>query len=476
MDILAIDEAAGDAQAKYSPMGLTPCEIPAGLGWGSSLIPGLQIWLPGQPGMPGEVSITPEAAFDQVSTARSAPTNTFYVNKNTGSDANPGTEAQPFWSMNQAVTAASSATGTSRVLVAAGTYPRTQMPCYTGYVTKEIAWIAVGGRVITGSFDAFTPAVDGTYTNCYSVALANVGRVVDLASHNRWGNHVEFAYVPTAAACNATPNSWALVSGTLYINRADKAVVTSNNTRAYRSSGNSPIQANTPLSMYFGGASPGDGFDFEGSPNEILSVAPTASSTTAKVIAARDCTFTYGGAVGVTAARTVHIDAVPGLVYFHGCRFDAGNSDGLNLRNSRSAGRTYVLTVNCGGYDNGRAGGNSCNGWTLHDDVYGIEVAGDYGGNHGGSVASVNTSRDLIAGTRIRDDYGDLVLSTAGTLPPTAFYVRDTAEYWLDRVVADMPAGTRSFANMSSTSKIHRRNCPPSRGSLVVSAGTNDTY
>jgi hypothetical protein len=478
MDPVTLGMAKADAAKKYAPTGRTPCIIPSGLDWASSLIPSLAINLPGQPGMPGSVSITPEAAFDLVSTARATPTNTFYVNKNTGSDSNPGTEGSPFWSMDKANVAATAASGTSRVYVAAGVYARNQMPCYQAYLTKDIAWIATGGRVVCGAFDTFTaPTLDATYTNCYSWALTNVGRVVDLVGHTRYGTHVEFLNVPTAAACNITPNSWALVSGTLYVNRADRAAVTTANTRVYRSSGNAPLYASSPVNVYLGGQNPGDGFDFEGAPNEVVGLVMGSASTTAKVVAARDCTFSFAGAVGTTA-RVIHIDALPGLVYMHGCRFDAGMSDGLNLRNSKASGRTYVLTVNCSGYDNGRpsSSASSCNGWTTHDDVYGIDVCGDYWGNHGGSVASVNTAKALIAGTRIRDDYGDLVLSSTGTLPPTAVYVRDTAEFWCDRVVADMPAGTQAFASLTAgTSKIHRRDCPPSRG-MLVATGTNDTY
>lgn len=456
--------------------------MPGSLGWDTTNFP-FSITsitdLPGTLRSTAVVSVTPEGLFDAVSTARTAPGATFYVDVSTGNDANPGTIGSKVKSIWKAIALANAAAVPTKIIVTGSTYFRTNNPWFNGgsgiQPTVDLALIADAGRVITGTFDPpGTLSRDGTQVNCFVLTVSSVNRVCDMANLDRFGNYTDLKNVATAALCNAEPNSWTLVAGTLYIHRADQAGVTNANTRVFRPS-TKTTQFLNPVNVYMGGTSPGDGWDLEGgSNNAAFDASPTSPGSTRHVIAVKDSTFRYGGGTTDTGARAVAVDSWQGLAAFFNCRADGGWTDGFNFHNSNAASNMNVLTVNCSGYDNGRPGGVSCNGWTSHEDVKGIDVAGFYWGNHGGTVRSINTSKTWLAGTAIKDDYGDL-FSASGSLPPTAVMVDDTATYWCDRVRLDMPAGGRGYRANTAGSAIHKHNCWPTP--LPDSGpGTIDTY
>ena len=477
------------AENTYASQQFVKRTRPTGLGWDPTVLD-FDVYTCrqyGNAGVAAMVSVTPEQAFNARSTALTAPYQTFYCSTS-GSDNSPRTgltEADAWFSISKAVQAANATGQPCKIMVKGGTpgsaaslYERVRSLTYNAGPSVDIAFVAYGGRVMTGPFDltgTTAPAAavaDATYTNCYSWAVTNVNKVVDIADRNRYGNYVELRSVATAALCNATPNSWALVSGTLYVNRADKAAVTNANTRVYRTG--SAFAMTSHANIYLGGATSTDGFDLEGGSSSSFDVAMSAATTATKIIAVTDCSFKYAGSF-TNQARAIYLEGFGGVAYFNRCQADAAQSDGFNAHNVIGSQKCHMLTVNCTGYDNGRAPNNSCNGWTSHDNCVAIDVAGHYRGNHGGSVASVDNTKSWIIGTHIEDDRGDLHFNASNTLPPTAVYVRDNAEYWCEEVKVDMPASTRAYATLSATSKIHRRNCQPVR-QRDVTMGTIDAY
>lgn len=482
MDAQAFGAAKGYAD-RLVGFAARPALVPSAIssGWGLTTWAPSTVNLYDDPIAPyGSIGITPEALFDKFSTARSAPGVTYYVNFSTGSDANNGlTSGAALKSIGKATALANAGGVPALVYVAAGSYARTWNPNngFSGQ-TVDMAFVATGGRVITGTWDDFTaPSVDGTFTNCYSYAVTNVDRVVDRLNLNQYGNYVEFLNVPTAARCNATPNSWSLVSGTVYINRADGAAVTIANTRVYR--GTSRIwQLNgaTQTSLYLGGQTDADGFDLEGgSTNGALDVLFTGKPASEKAIIAKNCSFKYAGGISGTAARCVSVDSLHGLAAFFNCRADASQTDAFNFHDSQSISAvSRAITVNCSGYDMGRAGQTSCNGWTNHEDHIGIDVAGVYRDGQGGLCRSVNSSKAWFVGTVCRNDKGDLQVS-GGTVYPAAFNTQDTAAYYLDGCHIDMPAAAYSLYTMSAGASIFYRNMKPFR-QPVGGAGTASVW
>lgn len=419
--------------------------------------------------------VTPEAYFDKFSSARSAPVNTYYV-ATTGNDSTGnGSQATPYRTINKAMQVGNAAAAPYKVFVAAGTYNRTQS--FTSNVgtkpNQDCAFVATGGRVVVGSWDDFTaPSADDTYANCYSYAVTLVDRVLDLLRLDRFGRYAELRNVPSAARCNVTPDSWAFVGGTLYINRGDGAAVTNANTRVLRQ--NFVLSLDGTVSVFLGGATESDGFDLMGGQAfGLLDSQTTTPSATPKTVVASNCSFRFAGGLQGASARCVNLESHHGCHAFFRCSADAGATDGFNLHNTYSAATTGLITVGCVGIDNGRAASTSCNGWTNHENSWGIDVAGYYEANRGGSVRSVNAALALFAGTCVRYDQGDII--KGGSIPPTAFRADNTVQYWLDGVRVEGLTGSFAAVAYDSTSVISYRNCQFS-GLALGGAGSVSAY
>jgi len=132
-----------------------------------------------------------------------------------------------------------------------------------------------------------------------------------------------------------------------------------------------------------------------------------------------------------------------------------------------------VLTVNCSAFSNGGQGSaTSCNDYTLHEDIVGIDVAGIYGSNHGKSIACIDTTKTYVLASKLINDYGDI--PQGGTAQPTAISVADTAVLYVDSATIDQPAGTYAFSTTANSS-IFYRNMLPIRQSNT-GAGTVSAY
>lgn len=438
--------------------------LPAGLGWDGATYP-ITPTLSDTPGagVVGSVGVTPEALFDAKSTARTAPGATFYVSP-TGVNTNTGTSSgAAFRSLYKAIEAANAARVPSRIVIAAGIYERSNSFYFTSVApTVDVALVATGGRVVTGTFDLFTASTrDATNTRCFTVAVANCDRVLDTGVANELGNHREMVNVADAAACNATPNSWSLVSGTLYIHRGDEAAITTTNTRVYR---NQPqnFMVQTAINLYMGGDGTGSGFDLEGSPGTgvaLLTMGAGAATAAKKVAVLANSTFKYGGGVIGTATVGLAVSGWNGLVVAFNCQADANATDGFNGHDPYTVPSPLLLTVNCSAVDNGRGASQSCNGWTIHEDMVAVDVGGLYRRNRGGTVRDINASRAYLFGTTVADDLGDVRMG--GSIPPTAIRADDTATIWCDRVKVVMPRGQMAYTTGTSTATIHRRSCAP---------------
>lgn len=425
----------------------------------------------------GDVGITPEALFDLFSTARSAPANTYYVDVATGNDSTgDGTSGNKWKSIHKIVTAANATGSPAMGIITAGNYPKANNPSNANAVlpTVDIAYIATGGRVVCGTWDDFSaPSADGTQANTYSYSVSNVNRVSDRKVLDRFGNYTDLTLVGSAAICNITPNSYYTDGSTLYIRRGDGAAVTNSNTRVFRSTvGN--VKITSPVSVFFGGATAADGFDFEGGNSTgVLHYGPSSTPATNKAVVASNCSFKYAGGANETSATAVAINSVHGIAAFFNCRADGDWTDGFNCHNTTSATAVpHFMTVNCSGTDNGRGAAQSCNGFTVHEDVTALDVAGVYRNNRGGTVRCINTSKTFLAGTVIVNDLGDI--AQGGSIAPTAIRTDDTATIYADGVVIDMPAGSLALHAGSGTA-IYHRNLTPLRCANRAT-GTIGTY
>jgi hypothetical protein len=500
------------AQVKPGQIGPSPyfglsipvnVQMPSALSWDMTRFP-LAVSLLDVPGIGRDTgfvfnpstgsAITAESLFNSVSTALSAPGETYYVST-TGNDSNACTSSgSPCLTINHAITLANTANVPSLIYVAAGIYPRSGSPGGTSGVVPsvDIAFVCTGGVCTTGTFDLTggsypTFTADGTYTNTFSASYANIDRVLDLsAPPNQYGNQPELTYIASAsgspAIVNRTPNSWTVLSGTMYINRADGATPTSSNTRILRAASYT-FQFSNKKNVYIGDGGncasfPACSWDVEGATTSTQSglsyqiASPT--NTIFNVVAVKNSRFRYAGGAINTAGKNIGIESLNGLAAFFNTDADAAVTDGFNEHDTNAAGETLMLTVNCTANDNGRYPGTSNNGLTNHDTAIMIDVAGSYNGNHGGTVRSVGNAEAWLVGSLVQNDLGDLAYG--GSIPPDAISNANNVIYWLDRVKVNMSSGTNGIMTESNTSTIYMRNVWTPPGAVVGGPGTIATY
>ena len=182
--------------------------------------------------------------------------------------------------------------------------------------------------------------------------------------------------------------------------------------------------------------------------------------TATKVVVAKNVSSKYAGGTTNTGSRAFTVESWNGLVVLSNCRGDAAMTDAFNYHNANGIAKPYLLTVNCSGYDTGRTGQQSCNGWTTHDNCIAIHIAGHNTGGHGGAARSINSLKSYFAGTGIERDMGDMQLNGGGTFPPTALRAEDTATCWCERTHAAMPAAGYAYTSRSS-GKVLKYACAP---------------
>ncbi|WNY15156.1 minor tail protein [Rhodococcus phage MacGully] len=437
-------------------------EMPSGLGWGLEDVAAPPMLEKGV--VPASVASALAAEiFDRKSTARTKPGKTFWVAAG-GSDSNAGTEVSPFGSLQKAVQAGNDQGVSALVNVVGNVFERSRS-LYAASVAPmvDLALVARSGRVATGTFDlpsgwSTTPnsSYANTYTNPTAAPIANCDRVLDTRNLNAWGNYTELIKVPTPEACNLIPNSWALVSGTLYVHRMDELPVTTTNTKILRKQSFN-LLVNSPINLWV------EGFDFEGGPGNAARLDMGAAGPTAQLKAAvfSGCTFKYAGGYEAGSETATGLGAASwnGLVASFNCQSDANMTDGFNFHNGRNVPSPFSLTVNSAARDNGRLNSQSCNGLTYHESCIGMDFGGLYEANRGGSVRNIDSSKLLMVGSRVRNDKGDL--GVGGGMPPTAIRIDGTSELWCDNVTVEMPRGQFAYSTGTGTAKIHRRNCAP---------------
>ncbi len=139
------------------------------------------------------------------------------------------------------------------------------------------------------------------------------------------------------------------------------------------------------------------------------------------------------------------LDSYPGIAAFFDCECSVSSSDGFNFKNTAPASpATAFLTVNCSGSLFGEPGSTSNNGWTLHNDVIGIDICGRYRASAGGNVHNSNTSKAALIGTTIAEDAGDRHFG--GTINPTAVRAANTAEIQMYGCAVLQPYGLHLHA------------------------------
>ena len=380
---------------------------------------------------------------------------------NTGAGTTPATAKRSIRSCIAAAVAAS-ATGVI-VYVRAGLYDRTKdmlnSSAGSGTIPEiPVAIIGYGGRVDHGPVALLTWTADTTYTTTYTAARTNVARVLDVTRKDEEGNYVELPAIADAATLNAatTEEGWFQNAGNVLVKRKDGKVVSDANTW---------VLLTNSSSLNFGAQAA-----YVAGINAIGGVTGTlqASEVSTNNIIAVDCSFSHSGSIVQSGTgsgtRAVSIDNRSGIAAFFRCRAGQIPTDAFNFHmanQATAASPLHALTVDCRGIYCGVTVNNnnqsSCNGWTLHENVVGIDINGVYHTTRGNAVANIDASKAWLLGTTAGLDLGD------GSFPSIAFRAGDTAKIWIQEGRATKSAYSM-HASSGTSPQIYTKSCQDGGG------------
>lgn len=453
--------------------GFVKGQVPAALGWPATLgvEPSLSVDESGR--IRGSAGFTAEQVFDFRSTARTAPNVTIYVSGQ-GNDANDGlswaTAMRTIRGAVFRVNEQASAVG-GRIFID-GSDPEAFRDGFGQYSTgtylkalNDIAFIGVNGTPEIGPWVSLEGAEkDATFTNTTRAAW-NPGpsssfpnpvamRAIDTAYVDAQGVHRDLEWRDTPSQVNAERGTWTLNAGNLYIRRHDDRLATSRNTKVF-SPGNPNFFIQTESDVYV------ENLRFLGGRgNGVVTVANEIVGQTGTLVVFNKVEASYGGfdietgAPGTDNTNGFAVTNFNGFTMFFDCKAHGNKKDGFNFY-AGAADNRYTLNVNCEAYDNGRWEALTCNGWTLHESMIGIDIAGRYSRSRGGTVNNVGTSLSYCFGTVSTDDYGDI--DWGGTTPVSQFMTQTDAKMWCDHT---MVAGTGYGYVARGTSQMFVRDIP----------------
>ncbi|WAC26353.1 hypothetical protein [Ancylobacter sp. SL191] len=341
--------------------------------------------------------------------------------------------------------------------------------------TYSCAFIGWKGRVSheANSGESFPATKNATFTNSYVGGPTTAIRVLDLYQFDSYGNPAQIPWKADAVTVDAaTDGGWNASNATgtfaVHIRRKDGLQPTVVNTLVIRTLEVTYLDASltggsVPMGdLYF------ENFDFWGGSFGGLYIDGNYVSRNVVCVGCRS-RWASNNAQQCDAFTLLNIN---GLILMVDCEGASAAKDGFNFHyNTGTTARTFVLTVNCKGVDNGKYGIGSTNGWTTHDDIVGIDVGGLYEGQENGSeLHSIQRARTWCLGTICRPRAGGL---------GSAFRISDgaTARMWVEETVSDLrnfPGGNGLWAG-GTNSLMFKRNHTAIASREQIDAGSSIT-
>lgn len=341
-------------------------------------------------------------------------------------------------SVSGAITAGNATGLPYQVVVAPGMYLRAKT--IQGIVPTADVWIRGWGkdRPVLLMADDLAWSLDATYPSLYKATRTSVIWALDLKKRRTNGSYEPFVKFSTAADAHASSgvNAFFYDNTTVYVKRADSAAPSISNTAATMA-----------VQCFDSGATTGDVYlenlTFIGGFNNFR-------RATTKTMVAVDCDFFNLGGYAYVANATSVLDI--DLFIAVRCNGSGASSDSFNAH-AANGKIPHMLTLDCIGYSNGDGTIGSCNGWTIHDGVPGIDINGRYGMSQGGQVVPVNSgTQALCIGT-----LAEYPLPT-GASAPYAYLSADNAKMWL---VATRTVGAESDLVASTNGVLYVRGHSP---------------
>lgn len=426
----------------------SPVSLPVGFGWDTGRFP-LAIT---QRGGRFETDLDPRALVAGAIWTGAA----IHVDSAGGNDANSGLGAEDgdFSNAKRSIHAAFSegnATGAAyRVIVKPGTYEESAFT-RNGQVEPDqpvaiLGWNGVV-RYRTGPFNVSWSDEGGTF----SAGVSSVKRAYRTDQLTQRGLYTELTQAADLASCASTLNSWFLDGSRVHVNI-----------------GAAPAGQQIALIRGFHGARFMqhssdiylENIHCEGGITGALHLDAVADRNIIGV----NCSFRYSAPSNPANPKdAVQIRRSNGLAAFFGCDASGGAEDGWSFHEDGHSG-LHVLMQDCSGTDNGAFGATSCNGFTLHDAVRGIDLNGVYGWSRNGTeVHCIQTTQSWLAGTQAvaRDVDGTSI----------AFKCSNPSYMWLQDSVADAAGAAQNLAIEANGGTVFTRGHVNLSGGIATSNG-----
>lgn len=331
--------------------------VPQGFSWGDNPITGA---------IKTDYNGNYDIDFDVTQYDVSDQGTTYYVDPTNGVESNDGlTPTTPLKKMATAY----NKSDCSCIMLADGIYDNgTNLNAVT--ISKNIAIKAMpeANPVIAADSGSDFAVYSG---DTYSATRGSCARVVDLLNHNTYGDPLVYEKKETAANVVATPGSWALIDGVLYVHCVDGREP-DRNVLLLILSNNLYAEGNPTLYLegltVIGGYSP-------------LKVSNTAQGSNPKVYA-KNCKFFY--------SETTNNDVImlqgTELSIFQNCKAMYGMKDGFNYH-AQNGTIPKAIELNCVGAMCGNAEDSNDQGSTIHDGGMAIRINCAYFRNIGSNIA-----------------------------------------------------------------------------------------
>lgn len=345
----------------------------------------------------GEVLFNYDVAKNKIT-----PTKTYYVDVKTGRNSNPGTESQPFQSINRALRYGDA----DNIILKEGVYGWSNS--YNAYnQTKSYNLIGIGEVYIGAHRDNLTWTQHSTYGNVYQTNATSVLEVLDIKDDS-------YRFLEKLSSVEAVSNK----VNSYYIDSSNNIYVRTYNDRK---------PDDYVLPQLSGSAAKFENLDKVYIENiKFTNNVVISGTSNSKKAYVKNVTFsasTSGNAVSVLGADTI----------FQNCKALYASADGFNYHVNNGI-LPNAIEIDCYAAHNGRDGANQNNGSTMHDGGKIIRIRGEYHHNHGPNVIDVNDgTQSLNIGVHAHHSTADSDLSNVD------FRIRDEgggSRMWLVNCVA----------------------------------------
>lgn len=395
-----------------------------------------------------------------------------YLDNVAGNNANDGsTPALAKQSFSSIITAVNAASEPGCIIWVKNTgtdYIRTHAWNGATRLNKAVCVVGWNGRPLMGMHDnAGTWALDGTYTNCYSVnTFTTLSRVQNLLLRDKFGDPELFTEYASPALLDAAASpvyGFAVDGSKSYVRRGDGVAPSNTNTRCMR-----------PSVEGVRGPTSGDciiwDMIFEGGNNGSFI---GDSNATGKVFLFNVHGRFAGRPSGATDAFKARDIA---FMLCYRCTASHSPSDAFDY--TPTSGTTpHGVLIDCVAYAHGEGTSQSNNAVTAHDGSILLVIGGVGEEVYGGTVAILDTNdtgtQAYLIGYCAKNSLGDEDLG--GTIAPCNYQVLTNAEVWLDGCSSVKDDETLRDFSVSGGGILYYRNMQLQDNDLQAKSGTSAT-